>query len=354
MDNIITRILLFPFSLLFGIGVSLRKLFYRLGLLKSIRFDFPIISVGNLNVGGTGKSPHVSFISKYLNDYINVGVLSRGYKRKTTGFQYVQLNNTAEQVGDEPLQFKIRHPNILVAVNESRINGVQKMIGDYDNLQTIVMDDAYQHMAIEPNLNILLTEYKRPYTEDYLLPSGRLREGRSGAKRADIIIVTKCPKTMTEGEKLTWEKEINPLPHQRLYFSHYQYGNPYFLFNPSYVYPLSDKVEALVFCAIANTDYLEEYLETAVAKAKILRFPDHHYFTNSEIANLKAQFDKIQTKEKVIITTEKDAVRLRLHQDFIIENQLPIFVLPIDVDFSFNEREKFLSEIKDFLVSFKI
>jgi tetraacyldisaccharide 4'-kinase len=354
MENIITRILLLPFSVLFGIGVSLRKLFYRIGLLKSIRFDFPIISVGNLNVGGTGKSPHVSFMAKYLNEYINVGVLSRGYKRETQGFQYVQLNNTVEQVGDEPLQFKIRHPNILVAVNESRINAVQKMIGDYDNLQTIILDDAFQHLAIQPNLNILLTEHKRPYTEDFLLPSGRLREGRSGAERADIIIVTKCPKTLNEGDRLTWKDSLQPKSHQRLYFSFYQYGNPYYLFNPNYVYSLSDKVEVLLFCAIANTDYLEEYLAATVAKATILKFPDHHYFKNSEIANLKAQFDTIQTPQKIILTTEKDAVRLRLHEDFIIKNQLPIFVLPIEVDFLFNEKETFLSDVKDFLLGFKV
>lgn len=354
MNKIITRILLFPFAMLFGLGVSLRKLFYRIGLLKSIRFDFPIISVGNLNVGGTGKSPHVSFIAKYLNEYIDVGVLSRGYKRETQGFQYVQLNNTVEQVGDEPLQFKIRHPNILVAVNESRIDGVQKMIGDYDNLQTIILDDAFQHLAIQPNLNILLTEYKRPYTKDFLLPLGRLREGRSGAARADIIIVTKCPKSLNQSDRQTWEQAIQPKLHQRLYFSYYQYGNPYYLFNPNYVYKLSDKVEVLLFCAIANTDYLEEYLELTVAKAKILKFPDHHYFKNSEIGNLKAQFDGISAIQKIILTTEKDAVRLRLHQDFIIENRLPIFVLPIEVDFLFHEKQTFLSDVKNFLLNFKI
>ena len=346
--------LLFPFSVLFGIGVSLRKLLYRMDLLKSIRFDFPIISVGNLNVGGTGKSPHVSFIAKYLNEYSKVGVLSRGYKRETRGFQYGQLNHTVEQVGDEPLQFKIRHPNILVAVNESRIDGVQKMIGDYDNLQTIILDDAFQHLAIQPNLNILLTEYKRPYTEDFLLPSGRLREGRFGAERADIIIITKCPKSLNLSDRATWEQKIQPKSHQRLYFSFYQYGDPYYLFNPNYIFKLSDKVEVVLFCAIANTDYLEAYLENTVAKAKILKFPDHHYFKNAEIGNLKAQFDSIANTQKVILTTEKDAVRLRLHQDFILENQLPIFVLPIEVDFLFHEKEKFLTDIKDFLLNFKI
>ncbi|MFK7946186.1 MAG: tetraacyldisaccharide 4'-kinase [Saprospiraceae bacterium] len=354
MNNTITKILLAPFTLLFGIGVSLRKLAYRTGLLKSIRFDFPIISVGNLNVGGTGKSPHVSYLAKFLSPYINVGMLSRGYKRKTKGFRYVALNNSVEEVGDEPLQFKLRHPDTLVAVNESRIQGVFKMLGDYEDLQTILMDDAYQHLSITPNLNILLTEYNRPYTNDYLLPSGRLREGKSGAERADIIIVTKCPDELNQGDQLAFEKELQPLPNQRLYFSKFNYGKPYYLFNPGYSYSLSDQLEVLVFCAIANTDYLESYLQKTVKKAKILQFPDHHFFTNSELGNLKAQFDLIESPQKIIVTTEKDAMRLRLHQDFIIESKLPIFVLPIEVDFLFDEAEKFQNDVKQFLLDFKV
>lgn len=354
MNNTITKILLAPFTLLFGIGVSLRKLAYRTGLLKSIRFDFPIISVGNLNVGGTGKSPHVAYLAKVLSPYINVGMLSRGYKRKTKGFHYVAMNNTVEEVGDEPLQFKLRHPDTLVAVNESRIQGVFKMLGDYQDLQVILMDDAYQHLSITPNLNILLTEYNRPYTNDFLLPSGRLREGKSGAERADIVIVTKCPDDLNQGDKLAWEKDLQLLPNQRLYFSKFKYAKPYYLFNPSYIYSLSDELEVLVFCAIANTDYLENYLAKTVKKAKIMKFPDHHFFTNSELGNLKAQFDLLETPQKIIITTEKDAMRLRLHQDYIIESKLPIFVLPVDVDFLFDETKKIEADVKQFLLDFKV
>ena len=354
MNDKLTKILLLPFTLLFGFGVKLRKLAYKTGLLKSIKFDFPIISVGNLNVGGTGKTPHISYLVKFLSPYINVGILSRGYKRKSKGFRYVFMNSVVEDVGDEPLQFKLKHPDTLVAVNESRIQGVFKMLGDYDNLQVILMDDAYQHLSITPNLNILLTEYNRPYTEDYLLPSGRLRENKSAAKRADIIIVTKCPAQLNQGDRLAWEKKLQPLPHQRLYFSKFNYGKPYYLFNPSYVYSLYDELEVLVFCAIANTDYLEKHLEKTVKKAKILQFPDHHYFTNSELGNLKAQFDLMQSSQKIILTTEKDAMRLRLHQEFILEAQLPIFVLPVEVAFLFEEGDKFQNDVKAFLLDFKV
>lgn len=353
-NNIISKILFSPFALLFGIGVSLRKWAYRNNLLKAIKFDFPVISVGNLNVGGTGKSPHVELLVRILKDYINIATISRGYKRKTKGFRYVQLNDTAETVGDEPLQFKQKFPDILVAVNESRITGIMKLIGDVPDLQAIIMDDAFQHLAITPNLNILLTEYNRPFTEDNLLPVGRLRESAKGYKRANIIIVTKCPKTLNEGDKLEWTTKINPLPHQQLYFTKFEYGKPYYLFNPAYAYSLSSEVEVLFFCAIANTDYLEKYLETSVKKAKMLRFPDHHYFTNSELGNLKAQFEKLDAPQKIILTTEKDATRLRLHQDFIIENKLPIFVLPIEVDFLFNEKETFVKSIQQFLLDFKV
>ena len=353
-NNIISKILFAPFALLFGIGVSLRKWAYKVGLLKSIKFDFPVISVGNLNVGGTGKSPHVEFLVRMLKDYINVATISRGYKRKTKGFRYVQLNDTAETVGDEPLQFKQNFPDILVTVNESRITGIMKLIGDVPDLQAIIMDDAYQHLAITPNLYILLTEYKSPFTTDNLLPVGRLRENKKSYNRADIIIVTKCPKILNEGDKLEWTTAINPLSHQQLYFSKFQYGKPYYLFNPAYAYSLTTEVEALVFCAIANTDYLEKHLETTIKRAKILRFPDHHYFTNSELGNLKAQFEKLDAPQKIILTTEKDATRLRLHQDFIIENKLPIFVLPIEVDFLFNEKEIFVKSIQQFLLNFKV
>ena len=348
------RFLLFPFALIYDLVTRIRNLFFDFGIFKQTSFKIPVIVVGNLSVGGTGKTPQVEYLIRLLQNGYKTSVLSRGYKRKTKGFRYVNLNNSVEEVGDEPLQFKLRHPDTLVAVNESRIQGIFKMLGDYPDLQTILMDDAYQHLSITPNLNVLLTEYNRPYTDDFLLPSGRLREGKSGAARADIIIVTKCPDELNQGDKLAWENRLQPLPNQRLYFSKFQYGKPYYLFNPSYAYSLSDQLEVLVFCAIANTDYLENYLQKTVRKAKILQFPDHHFFTNSELGNLKAQFDLLKSAQKIILTTEKDAMRLRLHQDFIIESQLPIFVLPIEVDFLFDEAEKFQDDVKQFLLNFKV
>jgi tetraacyldisaccharide 4'-kinase len=174
-DDILIRILLLPISLLYGLGVSVRNLFYKMGLLRSVRFDLPVISVGNISVGGTGKSPHIEYLMRWLHQYIEVGVLSRGYGRKTMGFREVQPFDNPNDVGDEPLQFKRKFPDVPVTVSESRSIGVPQLIKDYPDTQCVLLDDAFQHLAVTPGLNIMLTEYARPFTKDWLLPSGRLR-----------------------------------------------------------------------------------------------------------------------------------------------------------------------------------
>jgi len=250
------KILMAPISLLFGMGVSVRDFLYRMGLLKGVEFNIPVISVGNLSVGGAGKTPHIEYLIRLLKDYINVSTLSRGYKRKTKGYLKVRPNMNAEQVGDEPLQFKRKFPEIMVAVGESRTFAIPQMVLDQPNLQTVLLDDAFQHRSIKPGLNILLTEYSHPFTRDYLLPSGRLREWRSAYERADIIIVSKCPPQLAEAEKEVFRKEIKPFPHQKLFFSYYDYYPAYYMFNPKYVVKLEPDVDVLLVCAIARTDYL--------------------------------------------------------------------------------------------------
>ncbi len=351
----ILQLLLSPFALLLGLGVNLRLWFYKKGILKAVKFDIPLIVVGNLNVGGTGKSPHIEFLVRFLNDYLEVATLSRGYKRKTEGFRYVAVENTAEEVGDEPLQFKWKFPDVVVAVGENRMYSVPQIVFDFPQTQTILLDDAFQHLQVKAGLNILLTEYYRPYFKDFLLPMGRLREWRSGAKRADIIIVTKCPEILNEGQRLEWLEALKPLPHQRVYFSKFQYKKPYYLFNKVLTYGLhDDNLEVLVICGIAKTDYLEQYLMQKVTKATLLRFPDHHFFSKSELGNLKERFEKINSREKIILTTEKDAVRLTEHRAFLIQHRLPIYVLPIEVTFLFEEEEGFKQDIQRFLLNFKV
>lgn len=348
------QLLLSPLSLLYGLGVSTRNGLYKSGLLKSITFNIPTIAVGNLSVGGAGKTPHVEYLIRLLKDYINVATLSRGYKRKTKGFKIVLPNNDAEQVGDEPLQYKRKFPDILVTVSESRTLAIPEMLKYYPQTQTVLLDDAFQHRAVDPGLNILLTEYGNLFTQDYLLPSGRLREWRSAYERADVIIVTKCPAQIEAAEKEHIRAEIQPKSHQKLFFSYYAYANPYYIFNPKYGGALRADVDVLLICAIARTDYLLDYLQAQVNSVVLLEFEDHHYFSKHDIGSLRATFERMESDKKIILTTEKDAMRLELHRSFLLEHQLPVFALPVQVRFHFEEGIIFDDLVKQFLLNFKV
>ncbi len=342
-----------PISLLYGFGILIRNFFYRTGLLKSAKFDIPIISVGNLTVGGAGKTPHVEYLISFLKDYLNVGTLSRGYNRKSKGFILVNPNHNAEIAGDEPLQFKQKYPEVTVAVAEIRSLAIPQMIMAKADLQVILLDDAFQHLAVEPGLNILLTEYDRPFTKDFLLPSGRLREWRSAYKRADIIVISKCPPQMEEEDKAAILQEIRPFSHQQLFFSYYAYFPIYNLFDRNQRFSLHKDMDVLLICAIANTEYLLQYLHEEVNTVFMLEYPDHHYFSKGDIGKLGNAFKNMESKTKVILTTEKDATRLALHRKFLAENQLPVFVLPVEVKIHFDQEETFKKSVSDFLLNFK-
>ena len=328
--------------------------FYRAGLLKSMTFNVPVISVGNLSVGGAGKTPHIEYLIRLLREYINVATLSRGYSRKTRGFLMVQRRNNAEQVGDEPLQFKRKYPDISVAVAEDRAFAIPQLMMQKPETQLVLLDDAFQHRSVKPGVNILLSEYDRLFTKDYLLPAGRLREWRSAYERADIIIVSKCPTDLPASEKERLREEIKPLPHQKLFFSYYTYHAPYYLFNPRYRLQLDQEVEVILISAIARTEYLVDYLEQQTGPIRAMEFEDHHYFSKEDMSALNQQFQRLETRRKVIITTEKDAMRLELHRQFLIEQRLPIFVLPLEVQFHFDEAEEFNSLVRDYLLNFKV
>lgn len=348
------RIVFSPVSLLYGVSVRLRQMGFQTGLLRSSRFDIPIICVGNLSVGGTGKTPHIEYLIRLLQPYINVSILSRGYKRKTEGFNVVNSTNTALEVGDEPLQFKRKFSDVVVAVGERRAYAIPQMLYRHPEIQTILLDDAFQHLAVRPYLNILLTEYSRPFTADFLLPSGNLREWRSGYRRADIIIVTKCPVELSTSEKNRFITEIKPFPHQKVFFSYYDYGKAYHFTTPSVEMDLSADTDVLLVTGIANNDYLVQHLSSVCKSVTSIAFEDHHLFTNYDVAQIKRVFDNIESRKKIILTTEKDATRLELHQSYISENQLDIYILPVEVKFHATEGEDFDSLIKQKLLSFKI
>ena len=322
-------------------------------MIKSVRFDIPTIAIGNLSVGGAGKTPHIEYLIELLQPYINVATLSRGYKRETTGFLAVEAANSALQVGDEPLQYKRKYPDVFVTVSESRAFAIPKIIQQHPDSQVVLLDDAFQHRAVTPGLNILLTEYNQPYPKDYLLPFGRLREWRSGASRADVIVVTKCPMELSVVERGSMLALLKPLPHQKVFFTYYDYPRaPYYIFG-SQTALLNDKLDVLLVCAIARTDYLVSSLNERVNSVRVMEFADHHFFSNADIGQVKRVFDTIESNQKIIITTEKDAVRLQLHADFMIKEQLPIFALPAKVAFHFEEGKKFDELIKGFLLEFR-
>lgn len=348
----IVSILFIPFSLLYGIGVSIYQAFYFSGFLKAVRFSFPVISIGNLSVGGTGKSPHIEYIIRILKDYIHPAVLSRGYKRKTIGFRYVEASEDVRKVGDEPRQIKNKFPDIPVAVCESRAEGIPRIIRDYPDVHLILLDDAFQHLAVKPSLNILLTEYANPFTQDFLLPSGRLREWRYGAVRADVVIVTKCPDHLTDSEFLAWRDELQLKPHQKLFFSKIKYGIPYNIFNQSRQYHLNPGLHITLISAIAQSSYLVNYLSPLVASVVDYNFEDHHYFNETELRALIEKDKQVTHANKMILTTEKDATRLMLFQDFFEQKGIEIYAIPIEVEFY--QDDLFDQFIKNYLLGFKI
>jgi tetraacyldisaccharide 4'-kinase len=351
--EIIGKILLSPLALIYGMVVSMRRLLYRTGLMRSSRFDVPTISVGNLNTGGSGKTPHIEYLIRLLEPYINVSVLSRGYRRKTEGFRMVEADNTVIEVGDEPLQFKLKYPSVPVAVGEKRAYAIPQLLYRHSQLQAILLDDAFQHLAVTPYLNILITEFHNPFTKDYLLPAGDLRDWRSSYRHADIIVVSKCPEDLTEAERKAFIEDINPYPSQTVYFSYFDYGTPYKLFNPAQYVELDSETEVLLVCGIAKPQYLTDYISRHAKSVQTMAFEDHRLFTNYDVAQFKRVYEGMKSPKKVIITTEKDAVRLALHKSYILDNQLPIYVMPIEVDFLFDQKGAFDTAIKDKLLAFK-
>jgi len=351
--NLILKVLLFPFSLIYGLLSILNGLLYDFGILASIKFTIPVISVGNLTVGGTGKTPHIEYLINLLNPYIKLSVLSRGYKRKTRGFREVMLNDDVKTAGDEPLLFKKKYQNLNVFVSENRVEGISQMIMEIPEIQTVLLDDAFQHRAITPSLNVLLTEYDYPFYKDFYLPTGRLREWRTGYKRSDIIIVSKCPNDISIKQKNEFISKINPSPKQSVFFSYYKYYNPYFLYDINKRIELNNSLSVLLISALASTSYLNNYIEDKIDDFHSIEFTDHHDFTFDEMENFKKIFDNLKNENKIILTTEKDAMRLDVHREYILKNKLPIFVLPVSVDFLFDQRSEFDETIKSFLLNFK-
>lgn len=355
MKNKLINIIFYPFSIIYGLIVSIRNWLYDIGILPSKIFSLPIICIGNLSIGGTGKTPHTEFILSHVQDEWKTAFLSRGYKRKTKGFFLADEKSTYQTIGDEPYQIYRKFPKVIVAVDEKRADGVMKLQKKFPDLQLVVMDDAFQHRQIKSGLSILLTDYFHLYTQDRFLPAGTLREGKSGSKRADIIIVTKCPTNLKPIDMRLVEKELRLTPTQLLFFSTYEYEEivPVFPEKEEEKYSLQQIKEKngslLIITGIVSPQPMIEYLKEFTNSIETIIFPDHHDFSKEDIEKMGQKIAQLPANEKIIIVTEKDAVRL-LNNAFLSEFlKSKIYYLPIKVKILNQQENLFIQKIKNYV-----
>lgn len=343
---------LYPLSHLYGIGVWLRNKLFDWGWLQSKSFDIPVICVGNLTVGGTGKTPHTEYLIKLLQDEgLNIATLSRGYKRKTTGYVLATDQSNAWQIGDEPYQIKNKFPTIRVAVDENRCKGIEQLLKlESPTVDVVLLDDAFQHRYVKAGLNILLTDFNRLLCDDVLLPAGRLREPISGKDRAHIVIVTKCPDEIKPIDFNIIAKRIKLFPHQQLFFSRFRYGMLTPLFsenndNRKSLSSLTPNEQVLLVTGIASPTPLEREIKLHTSQVSLLAFDDHHDFCLKDLQQIKSQFLQLKEGKKLMITTEKDAARLKTHPALDEVLKPHIYVLPIEIEFLQNQQQIFNQNI---------
>ena len=336
-----------PLSWFYGLGVRFRNTLFETGFLKSRSFSIPVISVGNITVGGTGKTPHVEYLIRLLQDHSRVAVLSRGYKRKSHGFQIANESSTARTIGDEPFQMKQKFPKVIVAVDKNRVHGIEALNQKYQDIDVILLDDAFQHRYVKPGINILLVDYHRLIIYDTLLPAGRLREPLTGKNRADMVIITKCPKDLKPMEYRVITKAMDLYPYQQIFFTTLEYGELTPLFKKEAPTVNLDKLkdhDVLLLTGIASPRQMKEDLTPVVSKLSMLSFPDHHAFSQKDIEQVSSEFAKLPSP-KCIITTEKDAARIIGLEGLSNEIKENIYILPVHIKFMLNQEEKFNENI---------
>lgn len=339
-------ILLYPLTVLYTIITAFRNHLFNIGYSRSFNYDIMTINVGNLSVGGTGKTPMVEYLIRLLKEQYSLATLSRGYKRKTKGFLLANSSSTVNDLGDEPFQFHLKFGQQLrVAVGENRSLAIPRILMEHPETQTILLDDAYQHRTVRPDFNILLSQYSSPFYSDFVLPSGNLRETRAGAKRADAIIITKCPQELTKTLKDEIENEVKKYAKSEtpIYFSSINYGIPAPF---SEGYKFTGKV--ILFAGIANMNPLVEYVSNSMDMVEVVPFKDHFDYKQSDIKDL---VNLAREKGAQLLTTEKDMVKIRSNQLFESKKGMELFYLPISVQFLFNETDAFDSLVKEAIIS---
>lgn len=331
-----------PLSWLYGVGVGVRNTLFDSGILKEQTFERPIISIGNITVGGTGKTPHTELLLHMLLPHFRVAVLSRGYKRRSKGYRLSDIKTSMQEIGDEPWQMKQKFPEAIVAVDANRRRGIQHLLDDEEtrNVDVILLDDAFQHRYVKPTLNILLSDYHRLITDDILLPAGRLREPVSSKDRAHVVIVTKCPQGMKPMDYRVIQKALSLKPFQRLFFSSLHYGRLRRLFEdtPGQEEELTPDTHVLLLTGIASPQQMMMDLQHITRHITPMTFADHHAFSPSDVQHIEEAFTAMQGSKRLIVTTEKDAARLMTVQGLTPIVRRHIYVLPIEVEILRNEQ----------------
>ena len=332
----ITQILLLPFSMVFLLFIKLRLWFYQRGFWGKVNFSVPIISIGNIQAGGTGKTPLVEYLCDMLSKDYGVGVLSRGYKRLTYGFRYVQITDDYKKVGDEMFWLKRLHPELSIGVAENRVEGIPNLMSYSMNTELIILDDGYQQLGIRNQLNILLTPYHKPFSKDYLIPMGRLREPKSESRRADILIITKCPPNrLHQKDEIVKELDLSILNNQKVFLSALSYPAPYLMFYEGLIKRFFPTENILLVTGIADAEPLKNYLSPLVNSITHLSYPDHYRYRNTDVAYIAKKYHALKKqKDKVfLITTEKDAVRLLSYRNLMQELTIEFYVQPANLIF---------------------
>jgi len=358
-------LILLPLSFLYGLIVAFRNKLFDYKILKTTEFDLPIISVGNITVGGTGKTPHIEYLVELLKDQYKIFTLSRGYKRKSSGYFCATNLSSVKEIGDEPKQIKQKFPDIEVAVCANRVKGIKKIM--QQKVEVILLDDAYQHRYVKPGLSILLVDFNRPLHEDKILPLGMLRESFGELKRADIVVITKTPAEIKPIERRLLRNNLNVLPFQELYFTNFQYGNlipiPRFHNQPPVELCLTEefaekKTNILLVTGISSPQPLIEHLRQYAGEIEHLIFADHHYYSGRNLLEINHKFEKFVKNnggsESILVTTEKDAIRLSELPELIYGKKIfiPIYYIPVKVEF-LSDKEQFDNQIIDYVVNYK-
>ncbi len=339
--------LLYPLSLLYGWITGIRNFMYNTGILKSVEFSIPVICIGNITVGGTGKTPHTEYIAELLKNHFKVAILSRGYKRASKGFKIASASSHISEIGDEPLQIFRKYPDLMVTVDRNRVNGIKQILETVPETDVILLDDGYQHRRLTPGFSILLSDFAKPFIKDQMMPYGNLRESADNMRRADIILITKSPENISPIQRRVIVKEFNKLPYQKLYFTSLKYESPVALFSnmgkTDHLFKISKDTNCgiVLITGIANPAPFKEYLHKYFDEITHLSFPDHYKFKDKDIQSITSAFNNLKSAKKYLVTTEKDAVRLQEFSNFAEPVRSLLYYIPVGIHFLNNDKEEF-------------